>query len=83
MYIPKHCPECGENRSLFVETRPNFLGCQACGMEFKIELTFDADAPVERVASCDNCGTKKETGCSFYTARDCGSSFSLWTPIKR
>lgn len=45
MYIPKHCPECGENRKLFVETAQNKIGCQICGMEFKVDVTFDVDNP--------------------------------------
>lgn len=77
MYIPKYCPECGENRQLFIETKPYHLSCQKCGMEFEVRVTFDVD---EVTASCDNCGTKAETGCSFYTAKDCGPSFSLWKP---
>ena len=75
MYIPKHCPECGEKRSGFIETAPNHISCQKCGMEFEIKVTLDVD---NTNPSCDNCATRKETGCSFYTARDCGSNFSLW-----
>lgn len=54
MYIPKHCPECGEHRSGFVETAPEHLGCQICGMEFKIELTYDIDATTFTIKETKN-----------------------------
>lgn len=80
MYIPKHCPECGEGRHLFVETKPSYIGCQKCGMEFNISLTYDVDAPTNnQEKSCDNCCTKDTTGCSWHTAEDCGTDYKLWT----
>ena len=82
MYIPKHCPECGEHRSGFIETTPEHLECQMCGMEFKIELTYDVDAKTQGTViekSCENCGTKERHGCSWHTAEDCGNSHHMWT----
>ena len=81
MYIPKHCPECGEGRQLFVETKPNYIGCQKCGMEFSISLTYDVDATIKDEKSCETCGTKNTTGCSWHTAEDCGTEHKCWSPI--
>ena len=54
MYIPKYCPECGESRYSFVETAPEHLGCQMCGMEFKIELTYNIDATTFTIKETKN-----------------------------
>ncbi len=85
MYIPKHCPECGEKRSGFVETAPNHIGCQKCGMEFEIKVTLDVDDTTattsnDIIKSCNNCGTKDRSGCSWHTAEDCGGDYTMWSP---
>jgi hypothetical protein len=33
--------------------------------------------------SCENCNTKNTTGCSAYTAEDCGPNHELWTAMER
>lgn len=43
-------------------------------LEKYIEFTDDD------MRNCDNCGTPITTGCSWYTAGDCGPDYSLWTP---
>lgn len=81
MYFPKYCPECGESRSGLVETAPEHLGCQMCGMEFKVELTYDIDAKIpiikEEENTCNNCGLNNDTDCPDDKAHICKGNTSF------